>query len=103
MYGMTMSEVSAVNTWVKDYMIGEDLVSGLVQAYPKPLLKEQVSDYVRWKSLAQIPPTTGLCFRTTDFTPEALEMLKTGASGIRSKGPPGIYEVQGKSRYNQTW
>lgn len=46
MYGMTMSEVSAVNTWVKDYMISEDLVSGLVQTYPKPRLKEQVSDYV---------------------------------------------------------
>jgi hypothetical protein len=30
------------------------------------------------------------------LTPEIVEMLKAGASGIKSNGPKGIYEVQGK-------
>ncbi|KAN0083464.1 hypothetical protein V8E54_002552 [Elaphomyces granulatus] len=72
MYGLTMSEFTAINTWVEKYMIGDGFVSGL----------------------AQFPGTTGLCYRTTDLTSEALNMLKTGAPGVRSKGPPGIYEVQ---------
>ncbi|KAL6159803.1 hypothetical protein ACJQWK_06210 [Exserohilum turcicum] len=45
-------------------------------------------------AMAQIPPTTGFCLRSTELTPEALKMLKTSGKGLLSGKTGGVYEVR---------
>ena len=41
LYGVKASEYRAINSWIADYLIGEDTISGSVQSSPKPLLGEK--------------------------------------------------------------
>lgn len=102
MYGISLREFNALNSWVEDYMVGNDLLTALVQYSLKYLPRHCIQNWrltilLCENSLAQLPPTTGLCLRSTELSSETLTMLKTGASGIKSKGPAGLYDVQGKS------
>ncbi|KAJ5019869.1 hypothetical protein K4K57_007772 [Colletotrichum sp. SAR 10_99] len=72
LYGVTQEEVEAISNWAS-YFVDDALDS----------------------ALAQIPPTTGLCLRTTDLNAETLEMLTKGGTGLRSQKSGGVYEVQG--------
>ncbi|KAJ0272111.1 hypothetical protein COL940_010630 [Colletotrichum noveboracense] len=71
LYGVTQEEVEAISNWAS-YFVDDALDS----------------------ALAQIPPTTGLCLRTTDLNAETLEMLTKGGTGLRSQKSGGVYEVQ---------
>lgn len=72
LYGVTQEEVEAISNWAS-YFVDDALDS----------------------ALAQIPPTTGLCLRTTDLNAETFEMLTKGGAGLRSQKSGGVYEVQG--------
>lgn len=83
LYGMTEDERSAIGRWA-GYFIEDALELGLASA------------------MAQIPPTTGLCLRTTELSADTFGMLTTAGPGLRSQKTGGVYQVQGMRSTNLT-
>ncbi|TDZ31892.1 hypothetical protein C8035_v001080 [Colletotrichum spinosum] len=71
LFGVTQEEQKALSEWVS-YFVEDDLAS----------------------AVAQIPPTTGLCLRTTNLDAKSFDMLTTFGPGLASKKTGGVYDVQ---------
>jgi hypothetical protein len=75
LYGLQDDEIFAIERWMSLFDIHEPgLVSGLKQMD------------------AAITPV----LRVTELKPKQVEMLETGAPGLESGGPPGIYKLKGE-------